>query len=236
MKDIQVKKTFALSPHSDCACQQSSDCHRCVLNLLQPYLKPASLSKLSCVQRLLQQFKDALDQEGVISLNIDGQIQFITQTAQQLLNQYFSPCSLNTLPMQLQFWFQNQIASLPHNYSVSSHRQPLSVEKTGKQLLIYLIPDQTSQQYLLFLEEQPQWKGKFSFSTEALETLGLTRREAEVLFWIPKDKSNAGIARVLGCCEGTVRKHLENLYKKLGVQTRIGAVMVALEKLGLLQE
>jgi DNA-binding CsgD family transcriptional regulator len=74
-----------------------------------------------------------------------------------------------------------------------------------------------------------------SFSISALELLGLTKREAEVLFWVAKDKSNAGIARVLGCCEGTVRKHLENIYKKLDVQTRTAAVMVALEKLGLLK-
>ncbi|MUG93637.1 hypothetical protein F7734_14905 [Scytonema sp. UIC 10036] len=62
----------------------------------------------------------------------------------------------------------------------------------------------------------------------------LTKREAEVLFWIAKDKSNAGIAKVLGCSEGTIRKHLKPLYEKLGVQTRTGAVMVTLTKLGLL--
>jgi DNA-binding NarL/FixJ family response regulator len=56
-----------------------------------------------------------------------------------------------------------------------------------------------------------------------------------VLFWVARDKSNAEIAKVLDCCEGTVRKHLEHLYKKLEAQTRIGAVMTALERLGLLQ-
>ena len=84
----------------------------------------------------------------------------------------------------------------------------------------------------MLLEEQQS----ASFSIAALALLGLTHREAEVLFWIAKDKSNAGIARVLGCCEGTVRKHLEHVYTKLGVQTRMGAVMTALEKLGLLKE
>lgn len=86
-----------------------------------------------------------------------------------------------------------------------------------------------NQQYLLLLEE----KEVQSFSISALESLGLTKREAEVLFWTAKDKSNAGIAKVLGCSEGTVRKHLEHLYGKLSVQTRTAAVMVALEKLGL---
>jgi DNA-binding CsgD family transcriptional regulator len=65
--------------------------------------------------------------------------------------------------------------------------------------------------------------------------LGLTKREAEVLFWIAQDKSNAAIAKVIGCSEGTVRKHLEHIHGKLGVQTRTAAVIVALEKLGLLK-
>jgi len=86
---------------------------------------------------------------------------------------------------------------------------------------------------LLLLVEEEQLQ---SFSISSLELLGLTQREAEVLFWVAKDKSNAGIAKVLGCSEGTVRKHLEHLYQKLGVQTRTGAVMVALEKLGLLRK
>ncbi|WP_254658074.1 helix-turn-helix transcriptional regulator [Pleurocapsa sp. PCC 7327] len=98
-------------------------------------------------------------------------------------------------------------------------------------MCIRIVPDSIGDRYLLQLEERKLQ----SFSVSALELLGLTKREAEVLFWVAKDKSNVGIARVLGCCEGTVRKHLEHLYKKLGVQTRTGAVMVVLEKLGLLK-
>jgi DNA-binding CsgD family transcriptional regulator len=73
------------------------------------------------------------------------------------------------------------------------------------------------------------------FSVEGLRSIGLTNREAEVLFWIAKDKSNARVAQILGCSEGTVRKHLENVYGKMGVQTRMGAVMWALERLGLIK-
>lgn len=88
-----------------------------------------------------------------------------------------------------------------------------------------------AEEYLLLLEErEPQ-----SFSIHTLELIGLTKREAEVLFWIAKDKGNAEIAKLLGCSQGTVRKHLEHLYRKLGVQTRTAAVIVALEKLGVLQ-
>jgi DNA-binding CsgD family transcriptional regulator len=74
------------------------------------------------------------------------------------------------------------------------------------------------------------------FSVAGLRSISLTHRESEVLFWVAKDKSNAGVAQILGCSEGTVRKHLENVYGKMGVQTRMGAVMWALERLGLIKE
>jgi DNA-binding CsgD family transcriptional regulator len=107
----------------------------------------------------------------------------------------------------------------------------LHIQQAGKQLIVRLIADRIKEQYILLLEEEELQ----SFSISALELLGLTKREAEALFWIAQDKSNAGIAKAIGCSEGTVRKHLEHLYEKLSVQTRTAAVMVALEKLGLLK-
>jgi DNA-binding CsgD family transcriptional regulator len=52
----------------------------------------------------------------------------------------------------------------------------------------------------------------------------LTRREHEILAWVDRGKTNAEIAEVLWISPGTVRKHLENVYEKLGVQTRTAAV------------
>ena len=75
-----------------------------------------------------------------------------------------------------------------------------------------------------------------SFSISSLELLGLTKREAEVLFWVAQDKNNAAIAKEVGCSKGKVRKRLEHVHAKLGVQTRTAAMMVALERLGLLKE
>ncbi len=108
---------------------------------------------------------------------------------------------------------------------------PLHIEKAGKQLLVGLICSLIEQKYLLLLEEIELP----SFSISSLKLLGLTQREAEVLFWVANDKSNASIAKLLNCSKGTVRKHLEHIHRKLGVQTRTAAVVVALEKLGLLK-
>ena len=52
----------------------------------------------------------------------------------------------------------------------------------------------------------------------------LTVREREVLAWVAQGKTNAEIARLLWLAPNTVRKHLENVYAKLGVCTRTAAV------------
>jgi DNA-binding NarL/FixJ family response regulator len=185
----------------------------------------------SQIQQILTQFKQVFEQLGLLLVTSNGQVQFITQQAKHLLRQYFLPYAPHSLPEHLQHWFEHQLAQRLSNGNVPSPCLPLLIEQAGRQLCIRIIPDSLGDQYLLQLEERELQ----SFSISALELLGLTQREAEVLFWVAKDKSNAGIAKVLGCCEGTVRKHLEHLYEKLGVQTRTAAVMVALERLGLLK-
>ncbi len=64
-----------------------------------------------------------------------------------------------------------------------------------------------------------------------LEKLGLTPREAEVLFWVARGKTNDEIATVLGIGLTTVKKHLESTFAKLGVENRTSAAAMALEKL-----
>ena len=79
---------------------------------------------------------------------------------------------------------------------------------------------------------QAEFTADFS-SSQPLEALGLTPREAEVLLWIAQGKSNPDIAIILGAAEGTVRKHVEHVLEKLGVEGRNGAAVQALELLSL---
>jgi DNA-binding NarL/FixJ family response regulator len=67
---------------------------------------------------------------------------------------------------------------------------------------------------------------------EQLEALGLTPREAEVLFWVARGKTNDEIATVLGIGLTTVKKHLESTFVKLGVENRTTAAAMALERMG----
>lgn len=57
--------------------------------------------------------------------------------------------------------------------------------------------------------------------------LALTAREREVLQWVGAGKTDRDIAELLGRSHRTVQKHLENIYRKLGVETRTAAVMRA---------
>lgn len=68
---------------------------------------------------------------------------------------------------------------------------------------------------------------------KCLQTLGLTPRQVEVMHLIIKGKELAAIAQELGCTEATVRKHVENLYRRLGVQTRTAAIAQVLETIGI---
>ena len=61
----------------------------------------------------------------------------------------------------------------------------------------------------------------------AFRRLGLTRREAEVLLWITRGQSNAEIGASLCISPRTVKKHLEHIFIKLGVKTRLAAAVKA---------
>jgi DNA-binding CsgD family transcriptional regulator len=64
------------------------------------------------------------------------------------------------------------------------------------------------------------------------DRLHLTAREAEVLLWISRGKSNRDIGEILGLRPGTVTKHLEQIYDKLGVENRASAATVAIRAIG----
>ena len=66
-------------------------------------------------------------------------------------------------------------------------------------------------------------------SLEAFASLELTPREAEVLLWISRGKSNRDIAVILGAKTGTICKHVEHIFGKLNVENRTTAAVIALE-------
>ena len=80
-------------------------------------------------------------------------------------------------------------------------------------------------QTILVLAEQ--WT---SVDPRSLECMGLTRREAEVSAWVSEGKTNAEIGQILGVHPLTVKKHLEHIFEKLGVENRTAAAGLILDQ------
>jgi DNA-binding NarL/FixJ family response regulator len=75
-----------------------------------------------------------------------------------------------------------------------------------------------------------EFKPDFSSAAPLLQ-FGLTPRAAEALLWLSQGKTNSDIAAILGITESTVKKHVQEMFEKLGVETRGAATVRALEAL-----
>ncbi|MEJ2599780.1 MAG: response regulator transcription factor [Anaerolineales bacterium] len=62
------------------------------------------------------------------------------------------------------------------------------------------------------------------------EHMGLTPREVQVLKWVVNGKTNQEIGLELGISEKTVEKHLEGVFSKLGVASRVEAAVHAVRE------
>lgn len=209
-----------------------SERERGLLEVLHPHLLQAYTNAQALTQRQAEmaQLKQSLDQTSLIILTSAGQVQVMTRRAEALLLKYFQPLGESGyhLPDTLQRWVNYQLSSTA---KLASSRSPLRVEHAGQALTIRLFCDHLGENsWLLLVEEVPT-----PLSADLFEGLGLSPREAEVLFWLVQNKCPQEIATRLSCRCGTVKKHLEHIYKKLGVQTRLAAVTQALKQIGQLQ-
>jgi len=78
---------------------------------------------------------------------------------------------------------------------------------------------------------------KLTRSTQGMEpqllqkAFGLTPREADVLLWTARGKSNKDMSQILNISARTVNKHLEQIFIKIGVENRASATAVAAQVL-----
>jgi DNA-binding NarL/FixJ family response regulator len=77
----------------------------------------------------------------------------------------------------------------------------------------------------------PEFKPNFDSARPLQVALDLTPRVAETLLWLAQGKTNPEIATILGNSESTVKKHVLEIFEKLGVETRTAASLCALEVL-----
>lgn len=103
---------------------------------------------------------------------------------------------------------------------------------------IILSPEDEDALYLVavYLHEMARrLTGLNSFTSAHEPAVELTNREREILSWIIEGLGDEAIAERLGIAHRTVRFHVENAARKLGVQGRHGAATKALEH-GMLTE
>jgi DNA-binding CsgD family transcriptional regulator len=204
---------------------------RLILNLLRPHLCQvyANAEQHQQLQQNCNQLQQSLNHLGAVVLNRDGQILSIAPQAIIWLETYVgkSTCTAQ-LPDLLWSWVKDQIANVTNPLNLTRTCLPLGIQQAGRELTIRLIIEPTGAQYLLLLREQTL------ASLNSLELLGLSQRETEVLSLIIRGHDNKTIATKMNVQTSTIRKHLENIYRKLEVKSCTEAIATALDKLGYL--
>ena len=178
--------------------------------------------------RLNTRVEDVLAVSGLNALSIDnkGDITWLTPSARELLAAVNSDVDNNPNNTT----HNNQLPPVLHDFALSyirgqQHNSPVRFQHGG--LAAKISECVWPGEYLLLLQ-----KTSTEPSHDALRTeLGLTAREAEVLMWISRGKTNKDIGEILGSSPRTVNKHLEHIFEKLNVSTRSAAVSVALQSL-----
>jgi DNA-binding CsgD family transcriptional regulator len=103
---------------------------------------------------------------------------------------------------------------------VGKGREAFKIESAAGCLMIRLINRRDGGGYFLVFEEQKRAPGP-----ESLQVLGLTARESVVVWWLAQGKTNPEIATILGANVLTIKKHVLNIFGKLGVETRTAAAL-----------
>jgi DNA-binding CsgD family transcriptional regulator len=174
---------------------------RVVLNLLRPHL--TALDAAARERRLAAALLLEPDQSALVVLRSSDQIEFATPAAARLLARYFDGTSDGLLPEALRVWLHRDSERINGNGIPATAPARLSVTRGDRRLII-----RRAGRTLLLGEE----------------IAALTRREREIVDELAEGRSNAEIAERLTIAPTTVRKHLENIYAKLGVNTRTAAV------------
>jgi DNA-binding CsgD family transcriptional regulator len=205
-----------------------SERDRQLLNFLLPHLREAyrntqAVSRMKEELTLLRHLAGQTD-EAVILLSKTGRVKLLTPRAQQWLESYLGALRADRLPEGLEAWFRQQEATVSRLDLTSPPRMPLVIERADRQLIVRHLCEGDHCCLLLHEQQAP--------SPRALERLGLTRRQAEALFWAAQGKTNREIGRILTVAPRTVEAYLSTVYKKLGVENRFAAIRCALTLLG----
>jgi DNA-binding response OmpR family regulator/DNA-binding CsgD family transcriptional regulator len=176
-----------------------------------------------------RQARSALDAFGYASITVrvsDGKLMWQTPLARELLLRYYGTSAPHT-PEAVCQWLRH------HAGEAQPLAEPprLSIEVGPKRLTFRLhqqIGDsEGGGDWLIIMREESD-----ESVMEAIAlSFKLTPREAEVLYWVVKGKINRDIGDIVGSSPMTVKKHLEHVFAKLGVETRTAAAGMAMSRI-----
>lgn len=168
--------------------------------------------------RLTQSARAALDTAGHYLLATDhmGQMLWATPQVRYLLQD--AGVQQDVLSNHLSEWFTHQ----------PEHGRCLTLTFPLKQLTVEFLTLIDHKEFLLKLAHAT----KPAAVTEVLKhQFAVTGREADVLMWVANGKTNREIGQILEMSPRTVNKHLEQIFRKLGVENRTSAAAVTLKYL-----
>lgn len=201
--------------------------------IVKPIRPPEVLARVEAQltqARNIQRAENALNNSSLSALAIDasGQITWLTAAGWRWLGEFMpangltGDCKVGSfLPKPLLEWVKLRIDSPEKSDSELFENHPVGAGFSAK-----ITACQNSGEYLLFLEKR---SGEWNLDS-LRNSLGLTFREAEILMWISRGKTNKEVGIILGSSSRTVNKHLEHIFEKLGVVTRAAAVATALQR------
>jgi DNA-binding CsgD family transcriptional regulator len=175
--------------------------------------------------RLARQARNALDAFGYASITVrpgDGRLMWQTPLARELLHAWFATNAPETPPAILA-WLRRHLQDAERQIEPPR----LTAELGARRLSIRLHQQTGDGDWLIVMREVSD--------TAVIESIGLslklTQREAEVLYWVVKGKINRDIADIVNASPATVKKHLERIFAKLGVETRTAAAGMAMNRI-----
>lgn len=165
---------------------------------------------------------DAAGGWHVVRLSPQGAVEGLDVPAMKVLQQFFGDESdwPGGLPVPLA---RTVLESRDWGMSLSLARRwrRFALVRFGLMLTAHFVPDGEAGYLVLRTEPAGAAAGAPDL---ALTTLPLTNREQEIVTLVAAGKSNVEIGILLLISARTVQKHLENIFRKLGVESRMALV------------
>ncbi len=180
----------------------------------------------------------ALDVSGrtMLAAGAGGAVRWATPQARELLVRLRAgaadaamgeaPARTPQLPPEVQAWVRAAAAS-----ATEPPPDAIIVSAGAMRIRFRFLSRVSDDEVLLVLQQAAASEVERDGVGKLQKRFYLTAREAEVLYWLSCGKANRDIAEILGMSPRTVNKHLEHVYRKVGVESRAAAVSIAVGSL-----